>query len=369
MKPVGFLVNPIAGMGGKVGLKGTDNLVREAASLGASPIAPERAVLAISPLRGTGLHFFTCSNGMGEDILHQAGIGDFEVIYRYEGESTAEDTRNACRAFIGAGAGLIVFCGGDGTARDVFDAVGRLVPIIGIPAGVKMFSAVFSVNPAAAAGIIQRYEDLPIRDSEVLDVDEGAYRTGEFRTSLYGYARVPMLQDVVQAGKRVYEEADEERAKDEIARFIVEVMSDGGLYILGPGTTTARIAERIGIKKTLLGFDAVRSGKLVQSDLNEEAMLRLAARYKHVTVVLSVIGAQGFVLGRGTQSVSPRVIERVGHENIVFVATPHKLSMLPLLFIDTGDPALDRRFGITLRVITGYRIAQRKRIGARQGVQ
>ncbi len=365
MKPVGFLVNPVAGMGGKVGLKGTDDMVREALSRGASPGSPERAMLALSPLRGKAMQFFTCSDGMGEDVLSRAGITDFRVVYRYAGESTAEDTRNACRSFMAAGAGLIAFCGGDGTARDVFDAVGRSLPIIGIPAGVKMFSAVFTVNPTVAAGIIQGYEHLPVRDSEILDVDEAAYRAGEFRTSLYGYARVPVLQDVVQAGKQVYEEADEERAKDEIARFIIEVMNDGGLYILGPGTTTARIAERIGIKKTLLGFDAVKSGKLVESDLNEESILRLASGDQQVTIVLSVIGAQGFVLGRGTQMVSPRVIERVGHENIIFVATPHKMAMLPALFIDTGDPVLDGKFGNTLRVITGYRIAQKKRIGTR----
>ncbi len=363
MKPIGFLVNPVAGMGGKVGLKGTDNLSEKAEALGALPVSPERAAATLSRLKGKGLRFLTCSGTMGAEIFREAGIPEFEVLYEYHGNSTADDTRNACKEFIGAGAGLIVFCGGDGTARDVFDAVDRTLPVIGIPAGVKMFSAVFGVNPVATAEVIMRYATLPLRDSEILDVDEAAYRSGEFRTRLYGFARVPFIPQVVQSGKQVYEEAEEERAKDEIARFIVEVMNDGGLYILGPGTTTARVAERLGVEKTMLGFDAVMSGRLVGSDLNEEAMLRIAVRHPRVTIVLSVIGAQGFLLGRGTQSVSPRVVRLVRPENIVFVATPHKLSTLPLVFIDTGDPEIDREFGESVRIITGYRIAQRKRIG------
>jgi len=364
MRRIGFLVNPYAGMGGAVGLKGTDGLLNEAKKRGAVPRSPELALAALRPLKESDIHFLTCSGTMGEDELQEAGIPRYSVEYRAPGTTTAADTRNACSIFLELEADMIIFCGGDGTARDVYDSVGSRVPLLGIPAGVKMYSGVFAITPPAAAEILKGGGKIAIRDAEVVDVDENAYRHGVLRTTLYGYAKTPYIPEMVAGTKQVFEQPDEERAKAEIAQFITEVIdgTPGVLTILGPGTTTEKIAEVLGIKKTLLGFDAIRGRELVAEDLNEKGILTLIKDEKKLRLVISIIGAQGFVLGRGTQQISAAVIRKIGIANIIVVATPYKLSRTPLLYIDTGDPTLNGAFGDHIQVISGYRIAQRKRL-------
>jgi len=367
MHTIGFLVNPVAGMGGAVGLKGTDGLVQEAFRRGAHPVSPTRAEKAVLQLKDAPFFFLTCSGIMGQDILDRAGITRYRVVYETPDTTTGDDTRKACSAFSDHGAEMVLFCGGDGTARNVYDAVGDGLPVLGIPSGVKMYSAVFATSPEAVAGILHGWEtsgSLHLRDAEVMDVDEEAYRKGELRAELYGYLRSPFLPGFVQGAKQVFEDPDEEQAKRDIARFLVEVMrgTPGMLYILGPGSTTRGIAAELGIQKTLLGFDAVRDGKLVAADLNEERMLQLIPERETSRLVVSIIGAQGAVLGRGTQQVSPRVLRRIGKDQIIVVATPQKLASTPFLFIDTGDSDLDELFGEYISVISGYRIAQRRRL-------
>jgi predicted polyphosphate/ATP-dependent NAD kinase len=367
MKTIGFLINPVAGMGGAVGLKGTDGQVEEAIRRGARPMAASRARETIDLLKDAPFRYVTCSGPMGEDVLTGAGISGFHVVHRTAPVTTAKDTRDACRAFLRHGADLILFCGGDGTARDLYDVVTDTIPLLGIPAGVKMYSAVFAVNPAAAAEILRSgtASPLPVRDAEVMDVDEEAYRHGELKATLYGYAKSPYLPGLVQGAKQVFEDQDEELAKAGIGRFIAEVIRGTPeiLYIIGPGSTTGAIAHALGVEKTLLGFDAVQDGRLVAADLNEQGMLTLLAGEGQARLVIGIIGAQGSVLGRGTQQVSPRVIRKIGIGNIIVVATPHKLRETPLLFMDTGDRELDSAFGEHLSVISGYHIAQRKKIG------
>ncbi|WP_221057565.1 ATP-NAD kinase family protein [Methanoculleus chikugoensis] len=362
MRRIGFLVNPIAGMGGAVGLAGTDGKVAEALRRGAVPRSADRAVQALSTLRGEDIEWCTCSAPMGENVLAAAGIGRSTVLYHPTVPTGAADTKAACRAFLAAGVDLIVFCGGDGTARDVFDAVCGGIPILGIPAGVKMYSAVFAVNPAAAADLIRRAGEIPCRDSEVMDIDEEAYRSGRLSARLYGYACVPFIPERTQGGKQVFEQQDEERAKDDIAVFINEVMLPETLYIIGAGSTTARIIERLGLAPTLLGVDAVRDGEVIARNADEQTLLALLDDYPCSKIVVSPIGAQGFVLGRGNQQISPAVLRRVGLSNLIVVATPAKLAATPLLYVDSGDAALDREVGDSLQVVSGYRIAQRKRI-------
>jgi predicted polyphosphate/ATP-dependent NAD kinase len=363
MYRIGFIVNPVAGMGGSVGLKGTDGNVEEARRRGAVPHAMERARITFTLLaRENGLHFITCSGAMGGDILQETGVKGFEVLYTVSAESSALDTKAAARRFREAGVDLILFCGGDGTARDIFEVTGRDVPLLGIPAGVKMYSAVFAIDPAVAAELVRESDTKNLRDSEILDVDEEAYRAGELKTRIFGIARTPAVAGKVQLAKQVYEEPDEERAKQEIARFMQEVMLPDTLYILGAGTTTEAIAHRLGVKKTLLGVDVIKDGVLVATDADEKTLVELAAREKETRMILSPIGAQGFVLGRGNQQISARVIRLVGRKNIILVATPHKLAELPLLYVDSGDPALDTEFGSSILVVSGYRIAQRKKI-------
>ncbi len=363
MKRIGFLVNPIAGMGGAVGLKGTDGNVEEARRRGALPLAKNRAHITLALLsHDKNLDFVTCSGAMGEDALGEAGIQKYQVLYHFTGESSALDTRRAAQTFLKDGVDLILFCGGDGTARHIFDAVGRNLPILGIPAGVKMFSAVFAIDPVTAAEIVAGYRKESLRDSEVMDVDEDAYRAGELKTRLHGIARTPALEGKVQLPKQIFEESDEERAKGEIARFFHEIMIPDVLYIIGAGTTTEAIARELGVNKTLLGVDAVKNGNTIALDIDEKTLWALLEQGQEAKILISPIGAQGFILGRGNQQISARIVRRVGIGNIIVVATPHKLRETPQIYVDTGDPVLDAEFGDTVLVVSGYRMAQRKRI-------
>jgi len=359
MTTIAFLINPVAGMGGTVGLKGTDDLVEEARCRGAVPQAEERAVAALRTVDAGGLTILTCAGSMGAEALRLAEFTSYRVVYTPGEKTGAADTRAAVRTFLAEGADLILFCGGDGTARDIFDVADGTVPILGIPAGVKMYSGVFATRPSRVGEILARLGDLPLRDGEVMDVDEEAYRNGTLATRLYGYAKVPSLPSSVQGCKAVGEAADEERAKEEIARFIAGVMADDILYIMGAGTTTAAITRFLGIEGTLLGVDVVKNRRLVARDACERDLLRLVEGEELCRIIVSPIGAQGFVLGRGTQQISPAVVRKVGADRVTVVATPQKLASTPALYLDLGDPELEAQFGDAIDVISGYCIARR----------
>jgi len=362
---VGFLVNPIAGMGGAVGLKGTDGLAEEAAARGARPVAPLRAEAALAALSGIDALFLTAGGDMGEDLLQGSGL-EYRVVHGSSEKSSAEDTKETCRSFIEEVVDLVIFCGGDGTARDVSEAIGSKIPIIGIPAGVKMHSGVFAISPRAAAELVLEYlrGDLRTRETEIVDVDEEKYRAGVLDTKIYGIARTPYLPALVQERKQIYSASSEEEFKEEIAIFASEFMRDGSAYILGAGTTTAKIAEVLGVEKTLLGVDVVKEGRLICRDASERDLLRILDEVGEAKIVVSPIGAQGFVLGRGSQQISPEVLRKVGPENLIIVATPHKLKETPRLLVDTGDPKLDEIISGRRQVISGYRIAQLKDVAA-----
>ena len=359
---IGFLINPIAGMGGSVGLKGTDGRVDEALRLGAKPIAVERAKKCTDALEIDAI-MLTCSREMGADALltHR-----HEVVYSFDGRSTSADTGSACKSFLKEGVELLLFCGGDGTARDVYRVVKKAIPMLGIPAGVKMHSAVFAISPGGAAEIVRHFVDgkAELRDAEIMDTDEDAYRRNELRMKVFGYARAPYVPVLVQQGKSLFQSVSEERAKEEIARFACEFMRDGSLYILGAGTTIHKIAERLGLgkEKTLLGVDAVKRDVMVGKDMNERELLQLLAKETKAKIVVSPIGAQGFVFGRGNQQISAAVIQTVGVENVIVLATPQKLRETPFLMVDTGSEALDKLLSGYVRVVSGYRMAQRKEL-------
>jgi predicted polyphosphate/ATP-dependent NAD kinase len=362
---IGFLVNPVAGMGGAVGLKGTDGVVEEAVRRGGRPVAGARAADCVKALSaGKGLvRLLTCSGRMGADLL--AGF-DCSVAYECGKDTSAQDTLKACAAFLEAGAGLILFCGGDGTARDVLSAVGEKAPVLGIPAGVKMHSSVFAVSPRAAGELALAYAggDAGLREAEVVDVDEDAYRGNELRTRLFGYANTPYLPEMVQESKMVFVSGDDGESKRAIADFASEFMGDGSAYILGAGSTTKAIADRIGVEKTLLGVDVVKAGKAVLRDAGERELMGLLEGETKAKIIVSPIGAQGFVFGRGTQQISPGVIRRVGAGNVIYAATPSKLNATPHLLVDTGDAALDEELAGYRSVVIGYRMSQRKDVRA-----
>lgn len=359
---IGFLINPIAGMGGPVGLKGTDGLSREAEAKGALPRAKERARACLKLLSGEkdSPLFLTACGSMGEDCLKECAL-DCQVVYSPPPVSSREDTIRTCKAFLDEGVDLILFCGGDGTARDVAGVAGN-IPILGIPAGVKMHSGVFAASPQAAADLAARFlsGELKLRETEIVDVDEELYRSGELQTKLYSLAKTPYLPVLVSERKRIYSSSHEDEFKEQIALFASEFMRDGSAYIVGAGTTTGRIADLLGVEKTLLGVDVIKEGKLILKDASEKDLLELLDREKKVMIILSPIGAQGFILGRGNQQISAAVIRKTGLDKLIIISTPHKLAEIPYLLVDTGDEDLDISLAGKREVVTGYRIAQLK---------
>ena len=359
---IGFLVNPIAGMGGPVGLKGTDGLAEEAIAMGARPRAMERARACLDLLskERDAILFFTASGSMGESCLEECGL-DYKVVYSALPVTSSRDTIRTCQAFLDEGVDLILFCGGDGTARDVAGIAGS-TPILAIPAGVKMHSGVFAASPQAAADLVIRFlnGELNLRDTEIVDVDEELYRAGILQTKLYALAKTPYLPVLVAERKRIYSSDQEDEFKDQIALFASEFMRDGSAYIIGAGTTTSRIADILGLEKTLLGVDVVKDGRLMITDASEQDLLELLDRETRVMIIISPIGAQGFILGRGNQQLSAEVIRRVGIDKLIIISTPHKLAEIPYLLVDTGDEDLDESLAGMRQVVTGYRIAQMK---------
>ncbi|KXA91943.1 hypothetical protein AKJ63_00275 [candidate division MSBL1 archaeon SCGC-AAA259D18] len=362
---VGLVVNPIAGMGGKVGLKGTDGprIVEKARELGAEPVAPERAVKALGRLRDTDLdlEILTFSDEMGEDEAKEVGFDPRVVQEIDSGETTPEDTKEAAAKFLEEEVDIILFAGGDGTARDLLELVDMDVPLLGIPTGVKMHSAAFVNTPEIAGRLVERYlrGNLPLREAEIMDVDEEAFRENELETDLKGFGQTPYDPRLVQAAKSpTVTSGSEKEDQKAIARWVVEQVEEDRLYILAPGTTTRAVEEEMGISEfTLLGVDLVRNGELLAKDVTERRILD-EIEDDSATIIVSPIGKQGFILGRGNQQVSPKVVRKVGIDNIMILATPGKIAETSMLKVDTGDPDLDEEFQGYARVIMGYKITR-----------
>ena len=354
---VGFLINPIAGMGGRVGLKGTDGtaIQEEAVRRGASPTAAARASLAVRALatKGLDIRFLTCAGAMGGDLLSGQGL-PFEVVHTPPAISSALDTKKAASAFLEGGAQVILFCGGDGTARDVVEAVGREAVVVGIPAGVKMHSSVFALRPGDAANLVESFaRSGRTREGEVLDVDESDYRAGHARPRMFALALVPDDSAHLQASKSAYDDSTALAEAEEIGAHDADGMEAGVLYLVGPGSTTEAIARAIGQKKTPLGVDAYLDRRLVGLDLTERDITSLLEDHDRSSIIVTPIGAQGFVFGRGNQQLSPAIIRSVGRGGVIVVATPTKLRNTPSLHVDTGDAELDRELRGHVKVLVG----------------
>lgn len=350
---IGLIVNPIAGLGGAVGLKGTDGVAQKALDLGAVPRAHLRA---IRMLRHLPCEVCTCGGSMGAQAAEQAGV-DYSVLYEPSHPSTFQDTvKAACT--LAEEVDLLLFCGGDGTARDIISATD--IPVLGIPAGVKMYSACFAVNPEGAAETARCYLNNQIKPypCEVLDIDEELYRKGTLSVKLYGYAQVPQHR-TIQMSKLV---CDGEDQKTAIAAFMVELMREDTTYIIGAGTTTKAIGDYLNLEKTLLGVDIYQGGKVIRTDCSEQDILDVLSSAHQAKLIVSIIGGQGFIFGRGNQQLSPDVIKAVGLNNITVIATPDKLAATPVLHVDTGDVELDRALQGDHLIVCGYQIAARKRV-------
>ncbi len=354
-------MNPVAGMGGRVGLKGSDGqeIFKKAVELGAAPVSPGRTVEALRRVAQIKDHveLLTCSHDMGEDEARECGFDPLVVYSITKEQTTSADTIDAAREMMKRGVDLILFAGGDGTARDIYEAVGNGLPVLGIPAGVKVQSGVFATSPRSAGELVAMYlqgKPVFVREAEVMDIDEQAFRENRVSSKLYGYLKVIYERSLVQSSK-VGSPSGEEETQNAIASDIIENMDDNCLYVIGPGTTLRPIMERLGLKKTLLGVDVLLKKKLLASDVNEKQLLQRIDN-KKVMIVVTIIGGQGFIFGRGNQQVSPQVIRKAGKENIVVAATESKLASLggaPLL-VDTGDPELDKSLSGHVAVVTGY---------------
>jgi predicted polyphosphate/ATP-dependent NAD kinase len=360
-KTVGFIVNPIAGMGGAVGLKGTDGktILNRAIELGAKPIAPARAETFLSALypAKNSIRLVVGAGNMGEDEAKHCGF-PCTILGEKKKETIAEDTRKTAQEMAEQGVDLLVFCGGDGTARDILKAVGTARPVLGVPTGVKMHSAIFAVNPQAAARVATGFlwGELPLKETEVMDVDEQAFREGHVSDELYGYVLTPYEPHLIQENKMASPMTEGElRNQAAIAIYVIENMKPDVLYIIGPGTTTRTIGDLLDAKKTLLGVDVFCNKKIVASDVNEKQILA-AIHGKTAQVIVTPIGGQGFIFGRGNQQISSQVIRLVGLDNIIVVATDSKLQSLKSLRVDTGDSRLDETFRArNIKVVADYK--------------
>lgn len=360
---LGLIVNPIAGMGGRVGLKGTDGhaIVEKAKALGAEAESPRRTVIALRRLNRIkdNIELITYPYEMGEDEAKECDFLPTVIGSVKRGNTTSLDTKTAARELLALQVDLLLFAGGDGTARDIYDSIGNNIPVLGIPSGVKIHSGVYATSPQNAGDLAAMYlekgsSNVRLREAEVMDVDEQAFRENRVSAKLYGYLKVPYERRLVQSPK-AGSVPGEEVAMDAICSDVVKNMQDNYVYIIGPGTTTRGIMEKLGLQKTLLGIDAVYNRNLVGSDLNEAQILGLIEG-KKAKIIVTVIGGQGYIFGRGNQQISAKVIKKVGMENIIVMATNNKILSLQgnLLLVDTGDDEVNKMLSGYTQVITGF---------------
>ena len=362
-KKIGVIVNPVAGMGGRVGLKGSDggDILAKAIELGAKPECPYKAEIAISQLKEfkrESLEILTYPDTMGENEVRAVGLEPIVIGKIEKGRTTPEDTIKAAKEMLNRGVDLILFAGGDGTARNIFDAVGEKIAVLGIPGGCKIHSAVYAINPKTAGKLAVEFLEGKVRDlkeSEVMDIDEEAFRKDILKARLYGYMKVPNEKRMVQNLKsgRGY---GEEAALDLIARFVALNLEKDILYIMGPGSTIRGVMSKLGLRNTLLGVDLVYNNKLLAEDVNEAEILKYLDEYKKAKIIITVIGGQGYLFGRGNQQLSPEVIRKAGGKNIEVIATKNKMFSLfgQSLLVDTGDEELNNELSGYLKVIVGY---------------
>jgi predicted polyphosphate/ATP-dependent NAD kinase len=366
---LGIIVNPVAGIGGAVALKGSDGpeTVALARARGAVPQAPRRAERALRELAAAAgtIEVLAAPGVMGTDVAQAAGLAVTTTGTVAQRPTTAEDTRTAAGAMRDLGVELLLFAGGDGTARDVYDAIGAELPMLGIPAGAKMHSGVFAPNPEAAARAGETFLRLGakarLRDAEIADVDERAAREGRVASVLYGAARVPDLPRLVlpmKAGSRTSPSAD----LDALCRTVAAELEPDMLYLLGPGTTTGAVLAALGLSGTLLGLDAVRNERLIGADLTDRELAALLDRNAgghgdRVRLIIGLVGGQGVLFGRGNRQLGPDALRRIGRGRMMILSAADKLLALdpPNLWVDTGDPELDAELAGYVRVHVGPR--------------
>ena len=359
----GLIVNPVAGMGGSVGLKGTDGAesVSKAVALGAVPQAESRVVRALElpGLQQHPIEWISPEGRMGGAALAAASQVTVQHIPAIEPSAVA--TQRAAQIMLEEGVDLIVFAGGDGTARDIAEIVGRRLPVLGVPCGVKMHSGVFALTPEAAGRLLADLlasgpGAVEYRQAEVMDIDEAALRSGHLNARLYGYLNVPHIRQLIQHAKAT-PRVEDDALLDMLGQEIAEEMRSEVTYLVGPGTTAKRPLDALGLPSELLGLDVLRGRKIIARDATAAQALGIAGEGP-LHIICGVTGGQGFVFGRGNQQIGPQAIARCWPEGVTILAGAEKLAALkrPELIVDTGDPALDSR----LRGYTRVRTAPRR---------
>jgi predicted polyphosphate/ATP-dependent NAD kinase len=369
---LGFLINPIAGIGGSVAFKGSDGagIAEKAQMLGAQAKANIRARIALEVLSAyqDDIVIYTANALMGEDCAKQLGFNT-EVIYSSDVndsdpllQTSAQDTEEATKALIEQGVDILLFAGGDGTARNICHQVSDHFPVLGIPAGCKIHSGVYAVTPKAAGRVIEMmvtHQLVTLTEADVMDIDETLFREGVVKAKRYGEMRIPSELRYVQAVKSGGKESDELVLQD-IAASVIDDM-EAELYIIGSGSTTAFVMEELGEKNTLLGVDVMCEQAVIANDVTENELWQYIQKAKQqqqtVKLVITLIGGQGHIFGRGNQQLSPRIIRNIGKEHIIIVATKTKLTSLETrpLIADTGDSELDQQLSGYLPITTGYK--------------
>jgi predicted polyphosphate/ATP-dependent NAD kinase len=367
MALVGLLVNPDAGLGGRLGFKGSDGRAEQARSEGAEDRSGPRmhqTLLRLIELGADKVQFLTCEGRMGDSWLPE-GVNNVSKIKGAE-PSNAQDTKNAVIKMVEGGIDALLYAGGDGTTRDIISTLQEIgrddLPLIGVPSGVKMHSGCFAATPQAAAEVLHAWfrGDLLVANTEVMDLDEEAYLRGEWKVRLYAEAMTPASPRWMQGAKQRIETSDESEIIEGIAEHIGEMMDedDNLLIVWGSGGTLRRMAKHLGFEKTVLGIDVVQSSQIIAEDVNESDLLKLLSSHDGKSLILlSPMGGQGFLIGRGNLQISPAVIRQVGIDGVLGIATPAKLLSLTTLRIDSGERTLDNEFRNKkyLKVLQGYR--------------
>lgn len=360
---IGLIVNPVAGVGGRVGLKGSDgaDIQARAFELGAEALAGQRVIQMLEQLSelANEISWLTVAGSMGADCLAAQGYS-YQTVFKPLQENTQpEDTISAVQAMQDSDIDLLVFAGGDGTARDVMSGLKSEQLCLGIPAGCKIYSGVFSVTPLAAAEVIRQIVSgdlFEFSTADVLDIDEAKYRSGHISTRLFGEMLIPRSAEFMQNVKVAGRES-EDLVKEDIAAWIVEIIEPETLYLIASGSICMAIKEQLGIAGTLLGVDAILDGELLCSDASEQQLMTLIEQHQGaVKLIITPIGGQGILLGRGNHTICHRVIEQLGMKNTLVVASKGKLKGLQNqpLRLDTGKPELDEKLSGYISIITGY---------------
>jgi predicted polyphosphate/ATP-dependent NAD kinase len=357
---LGVIINPLAGLGGSVALKGSDGVALEAIAKGAIPKAQMRmqqALTVILPF-ADNIDIITASGDMGANLCCQMGFTTTEV-YRCETTTSSQDTQQAVTCLLEQQLDLLLFAGGDGTARDIYAVVEDKLPVLGVPAGVKIHSGVYGITPHASGLVLSMLlqgELVSLMVADVMDIDEVAFRQGTVRAKRFGEMTVPAEPRYIQAVKMGGKEVDELVLAD-IAADIIESMDDE-LFIIGSGSTVAAVMEDLCIDNTLLGVDVIQDKMLIAQDVSANQLIELTkdTPADKVKLVITLIGGQGHILGRGNQQLSPELIKRIPKDNILILATKTKLKALegrPLI-VDSGDPELDKALTGYYKIVTGY---------------